>query len=171
MSGMNDHDVIDRLRELAEATAGTQPSAGVEARVLRAFAETRRPPAARWRRSRRWVLTAAAAALVATTTVLVWRTANSRPGHSVPPPDTSAESPAASLEGFVPVPGAGLLPHLESARIVRYALPVAALPAYGVDVVPDAIRRDVLADLLIGQDGHARAIRLVADTALIRSTP
>jgi hypothetical protein len=40
-------------------------------------------------------------------------------------------------------------------------LPQAALPAYGLEIVPGR-RTPVEADLLIGQDGQARAIRLVA---------
>lgn len=51
---------------------------------------------------------------------------------------------------------------MESARIVRTELPVSALPAYGLPIVPDAARSAVQADLLIGQDGLARGIRLVS---------
>ena len=61
------------------------------------------------------------------------------------------------------VPGSAALPDLESGRIVRVALPVAALPAYGVEITPLAAQANVAADLLVGQDGHTRAIRLVQD--------
>jgi hypothetical protein len=40
-------------------------------------------------------------------------------------------------------------------------LPVAALPAYGLSIVPDPTRPSVEADVIVGQDGQARAIRLV----------
>jgi hypothetical protein len=61
---------------------------------------------------------------------------------------------------FVALPAAIGLPDFESGVIVRMELPVAALPSYGIEVVSDS-KTPVEADLLIGQDGQARAIRLV----------
>ena len=69
---------------------------------------------------------------------------------------------AVSTVEFMTIPAAAGLPALESARIVRMQLPVAALPAYGVAMIPDASRTAVEADLLVGQDGQPRAIRLVS---------
>jgi hypothetical protein len=43
-------------------------------------------------------------------------------------------------------------------------LPLASLPAYGVDMVPDAARSEIEAELLVGQDGQPRAIRIVTQT-------
>jgi len=63
---------------------------------------------------------------------------------------------------FIPIPSAAGLPALESGRIVRLELPMSALPAYGVEIVAGGARSSVEADLLVGQDGQARAIRLVA---------
>ena len=63
---------------------------------------------------------------------------------------------------FMPIPGAAGLPAFESGTIVRMELPMSALPAYGVEIVPDAMRSAVEADLLVGQDGQARGIRLVS---------
>jgi hypothetical protein len=40
-------------------------------------------------------------------------------------------------------------------------LPVTSLPLYGVEILPDTRHTPVQADLLVGQDGQARAIRLV----------
>jgi hypothetical protein len=62
---------------------------------------------------------------------------------------------------FQEIPGASALPAFESARILRTELPVEALPAYGVEIVPDAVRRKVVLDLLVGQDGYARGVRVV----------
>lgn len=81
---------------------------------------------------------------------------------SRPRPARNRRPPArARVEEFMPVPGAAALPDLESGRIVRVELPLTALPAYGVDIAPDALRSEVAADLLVGQDGYTRAIRLV----------
>ena len=62
---------------------------------------------------------------------------------------------------FLTLPGAAGLPDLESGSVVRIELPVAALSEYGVDIVPDPAKSTVQADLLVGQDGQPRAIRLV----------
>ena len=70
--------------------------------------------------------------------------------------------------GFVAVPGAAGLPQFESGTIVRVEVPVSALPEYGVDIFPAATDRPVEADVLVGQDGQARAIRLV--TQSVRSS-
>lgn len=69
--------------------------------------------------------------------------------------------PVIQPAGFVPVPAAARLPQFESGVIVRLALPVTALPSYGVDISPASSDQPVEADVLIGQDGLARAIRLV----------
>jgi hypothetical protein len=63
--------------------------------------------------------------------------------------------------GFVELPGAVGLPDFESGQIVRMEIPLTSLPTYGIEILPDARDRQVEADLLVGQDGQARAIRLV----------
>jgi hypothetical protein len=73
--------------------------------------------------------------------------------------------------GFIALPEAALLPDIESASIVRVWLPLAALPTYGVAVLPDFEGDSVQAELLIAQDGHPRAIRFVNDSLTNRSTP
>ena len=69
-----------------------------------------------------------------------------------------------SPSGFVELPGSANLPAFESGEIVRLEVPVASLAAYGVDISSGA-DRPVEADILIGQDGFARAIRLVTNSA------
>lgn len=68
---------------------------------------------------------------------------------------------------FVVLPTAVGLPGLESGRIVRVEVPAAMLPAYGLDVMPGPVDGVVEADVLVGQDGQARAIRFVS----LDSTP
>jgi hypothetical protein len=82
-----------------------------------------------------------------------------RPRASGRPARVPAE---ARLNEFVPLPGAFALPDFESGRIVRMEVPVAGLPAFGIDLVPDAAPTAVEADFLIGQDGLPRAIRLAS---------
>ena len=56
------------------------------------------------------------------------------------------------------------LPDFESGEIVRLGIPVTALPNYGIEI-PAGAQSAIQADLLIGQDGQARAIRLVDASA------
>ena len=58
------------------------------------------------------------------------------------------------------VPGAAALPEIESGSLVRIDLPVSALPALGIMPPSGAVAR-VKADLIFGQDGLPRAVRLV----------
>ena len=67
--------------------------------------------------------------------------------------------------GFVALPGAAGLPDFESGEIVRMEIALTSLPAYGIEILPDAQGSPVEADLLVGQDGQARAIRLVTTSA------
>jgi hypothetical protein len=62
---------------------------------------------------------------------------------------------------FLRIPSAIGLPELESGTVLRMELPLASLPEYGLDIAPDALRTSVEADVLVGQDGQPRAIRLV----------
>ena len=73
--------------------------------------------------------------------------------------------------GFVELPNVAALPEMESASIVRVSLPASALPQYGMVIVPGMSAPSVEAELLVGQDGQARAIRLVRESNTQRSTP
>lgn len=87
------------------------------------------------------------------------------PGRPAPKPPR--RDGAVTPSGFVALPWTAGLPAFESGEIVRMEVPVASLPAYGIDISSGA-DRPVEADILIGQDGLARAIRLVTNT--VRST-
>ena len=152
-----ENELLDRVRELAEASKSWTPSPDVEARLMRAFADHR--PAGRSRGVYWPLAVAAAVSLAALTPILMLRSTSPAPVETASA--VAANTTGTVLDGFVPVPGAASLPPLESGRIVRYEVPVAALPTYGVEIVPDAAQRAVEADLLVGQDGYARAIRLV----------
>jgi hypothetical protein len=66
-------------------------------------------------------------------------------------------------EPFLEIPYVAPLAPYERTEIVRMDLPVVELMAEGVDVhVPDT-GATVLADVVLGQDGRAHAIRLVSD--------
>jgi hypothetical protein len=44
-------------------------------------------------------------------------------------------------------------------------LQLASLPAYGIDISPAADDRPVEADVLVGQDGQPRAMRLITNSS------
>ena len=67
---------------------------------------------------------------------------------------------AFDTEGFLPWPGAEAWPPFESGTLVRVDLPVSALLAMGLPA-PSSNVSMVQADIVIGQDGYARAVRFV----------
>ena len=89
--------------------------------------------------------------------------------HSPSPPRTPPKkADVITPSGFVDLPWTAGLPAFESGEIVRMDIPVASLPTYGIDISSGAGKAPVEADVLIGQDGFARAIRLVTSSS--RST-
>jgi hypothetical protein len=76
-------------------------------------------------------------------------------------PVRAVAPPVVRPVGFVELPGAVGLPDFESGQIIRLEIPLTLLSTYGIEILPDAQETPVEADLLVGQDGQARAIRLV----------
>jgi hypothetical protein len=127
------------------------PNPDQEAFLLAAFD-------AHWTRQRskprHWIWTTAAAALIAVTGVLGWIISTSAPEEPTQPPDAAAD-----MAGFVPWPDAGAWPRFESGMLVRVDLPVSALAELGVSAASaDSV---IELDIVIGQDGLARAVRFV----------
>ena len=146
------------LKALADRTRNASASPHVELAVLSEMHSTQ--PAFRLTR-KSWSLSRfgpLAAALLLIVAGALWIARLEGPGAIVLQP-----------HGFVSVPEAAALPDMESASIVRVSLPVAALPVYGVAIAPGLTTESVQAELLVAQDGTARAIRLVSDTDTSRS--
>jgi hypothetical protein len=173
------------LRALSKSIADERPSDALRRRLLEQFAERVSvapvPVLPARRRLPGWV--GAAAVLVAGVSgIVLWRMASparhgevavTTPAPARPAPAEVGAPSAPGPEtdgviqpvGFVPLPSAASLPAFESGQIVRMELPVTSLPLYGVEILPDTRHTPVQADLLVGQDGQARAIRLVRLTA------
>jgi hypothetical protein len=82
--------------------------------------------------------------------------------HSVAqPPAPAASSTDEADSGFYPLPEAEGLPPIESATVIRVEMPVASLQLMGLAVNDDSAADSVQADILLGQDGLARGVRLV----------
>jgi hypothetical protein len=149
-----DRDLLVALRRLADETVVPPADPAREAALLAAFDSARQqPPQSRvtyW-----WMAGLAAAAALLIAVAIDPHRAGA--GNVTPLP-----SHPVVVGEFVPWPGARDLPPLESGELVRVDLPVSMLPALGM--APPAIHgARVKADVIIGQDGLARAVRLVAN--------
>jgi hypothetical protein len=146
------------LRAVARSVDEVRPAV-LEPGLLKAFGELHplQPVVqARGTGWRRWVAAAAAVVLVVAGLGLTWQRMNrvADVGSLEPQPRTEVVSE------FVPWPGAASLPAFESGQLVRTELPASALPLLGLVPAGTVTDNKVLADVLIGQDGLARAVRL-----------
>ena len=143
----------DALRAMAEDEARLGASAGIEARLL---GEVRSMAAARRRR-----MATAAFAAVAVVLLALWI------GSQRFLPSRSSEARVAEVTtDFMPlayssVPSTNL-------QVVRLAVPRTALVSFGL-TPPEPLDRmftdTVLADVLVGDDGLARAVRFIRPAA------
>ena len=108
------------------------------------------------RRAGRWAWTIATAASVAIALALDWVVVKHVPAAS----EATRPDPVVDMAGFMPWPGAHTWPPFESGELVRVDLPVSSLPALGLWPPPSA-SSIVQADVVVAQDGFARAVRLV----------
>jgi hypothetical protein len=130
---------------------------------------------ARAERKRRVIFGWSAAGLVAMAAAIVvlllMRVPHSR---SVERPQVLSEAPALPVAGvqnavvrtdelsgsFYPLPEADELPPVETTLVVRVQLPISSLELMGFPVDVDAGAEPVQAEVLLGQDGLARGVRL-----------
>jgi hypothetical protein len=154
---VDDRDLALALRRLDDAVVVPEVDPVREAALMAAFdaaqAARRGTPRARGRQY--WGMAGLAAAAAVMIVVAL------SPGHE---PSTSSvrsvHSDPQPPNEFVMLPGTAGLPSLESGSLVRMDLPVSVLPSMGV-ALPQGRATAVKADVIIGQDGVARAVRLV----------
>jgi hypothetical protein len=142
------------FRAVAEEDARIGASPGVEARLL---AEVRSIAAGRRRRTRVAALGIAAALLLALA-VPGWRMV-ARPPVAAPGAREVTTEFLPLLYGSVPA---------TNVQVVRLAVPRSALASFGLaplEALDRASTGTVLADVLVGDDGLARAVRFVRPAA------
>ncbi len=100
--------------------------------------------------ARRWAWAAAAVLLVS---FALWTTNRHSPEARIQPAEITTE--------FIPVPGSETLPAPLETSILRVRVPKGELRQYGFDVPPPDAGEMVGADFVVGDDGLARAVRLV----------
>jgi len=89
------------------------------------------------------------------------RTLPTRRIAQAPPPQQLPPSQQ-SIDEFVQIPYTPALAEYESGRVVRVNMPGASVRSLGLPVMSDRIQ----ADLFVGDDGIARAIRVVSNVGL-----
>jgi len=136
------------LRVLMLADRNLEAPPEVEARLTEAFRNRAAAPG--WG----WVAIAAGILMVAGAVA-------SRGGRPENPAAPAAVTPRRVTTGFLPVMYGEDLNPWETRRLVRVRLPRTALSYFGVPVNENRIGERVEADVLIGEDGTARAVRFV----------
>jgi hypothetical protein len=152
---MNDR-LSSAMDRLSAECATAQPPPEIEAAVLAEFDRERR----RKRRSSILALGAGAiAASIIAILILEYGPFVRRPTHVIYVSGEVRESE----QPFVPIPYLAPPAPYERIEVVRMELPVAALIAAGLSVRTADPGARVEADVLVGQDGRARAVRLVSN--------
>ena len=160
----HDESLTRALKAVAEDDHALSASAGIEARLL-----TEALGITRARRRRAWTAAGALALLAAAIAIPVWRTATDRPSGS----DAASSTESARAAGvedtteFFPLMYSNV--PMTNAQTVRLELPQSALTSFGLDA--DDPAGTVLADVVVGQDGLARAVRFVRPAIITQRSP
>ena len=182
MNGQDSEKLSAGLRALAASMESQSPPAGLETELRRAF---------RRRRSRRmtWAMIGTAAAGVLIGALLASRDAapvRIEPAAPRPalPAAASERQPSAQhvqavaqprkrvtrrrpvqrfevVTPFFPVAGGDVLSPFDRGGVIRVQLPRSALTVFGVPMNEARAAESVKADVLVGEEGLARAIRFV----------
>jgi hypothetical protein len=140
------------MGRLAEDCAAAEPPLEIEVNLLAEFDRTNRR-----KRFVSWTVQAGAIAAALLLVGLALRD----PQYSAPP-QAAFDPVLESEQPFIPIPYVAPLAPYERAEIVRMNLPVAALIAAGFTMRTNDPGTQVEADVIVGQDGRARAVRLVS---------
>ena len=162
-----DEEIAAHLQRIGRATQVPETDPAREAALLAAFDAARaRAAGTRARVCSASAMLAAAAAVLIAVGILPMRSerhgllSGGAPSHTAEA-SRGRDVQSASIGEFVIVPGALTLPPLESGTVVRTDLPMAILPSLGLTPPSASSTGLVTADLIVGQDGVTRAVRLV----------
>ncbi len=150
----NERELLEGLRALA-ADGPREAPGRIEERLKWEFRRQNRH-----RKLVTWVpaLSVAAAAGIA---LLLWiRTEAPKPAPATVAVHAVAPAVEEENDGFYPLPEAEALPAVETAMVVRVQLPVSSLQLMGVPLDEERADTSVQAEILLGQDGLARGVRL-----------
>lgn len=158
----DEHRLSVRLQAIRDAAAARQPSSIRREQLMLEFERAHQDGLHLWMK---WALNAAAILLVVVALVHDWRSRHpaATPANSVSlAVQLNSASDFAVDESFIDVPYALPLAPGELVRVVRTELEPAALARMGIDV--DAAGGAAIpADVLLGQDGFPRGVRLLPE--------
>jgi len=147
-----DHRLREALRTTAGADAGLNASSAVQARLLAGIRAQRK---AQERRQMAWL--AAAAAIVIAVTAALWRIAgNTTPAQPATAVATESPAPDVVPTDFLPLRYVNV--PARSGHIVQMVVPASVMASFGLEST-SAAGGVVTADVFVGDDGLARAVR------------
>jgi hypothetical protein len=168
---------MSRQRELAAGLSAMSASyrrvsapSRVESRLRAAFRANAGSPTLSLRPA--WTLSfvwaaACAMLLAAALLVLGGHPVTPKPGHNTELAKAAAsDDPQSDYDGFIPLPSAGRLADTEDVNVVRVEVPRSAMIALGLEVSPERSSELVAADVMLGPDGLARAVRFLDSEGL-----
>jgi hypothetical protein len=158
------------LRNMANDMRAVAAPPRLEANLLDAFRREMMPTVPRATRVR-WMpaFSWAAAAAVAIGLGALWVA----PRHQAAAPVTHHNSAASTIElasltddgieddGFIPLPNAERVGPNDDVHVVQMELPRSAMLVVGYDVNPERVSEPVQAEVMLGPDGLARAVRFM----------
>ena len=163
----NDHkglrSLSDALRALAGETSRLRASAAIQAHLR---AEVRAVAA---RRRQRALIAVAAAAVLAIVVAAPWRAFRPSPSADSA---LALEATTEAATAFLPLAYSGV--PATNAQLVRLEVPRAALASFGlapIETLAAPLSDTVPADVLVGEDGLARAIRFVRPASAEHAAP
>ena len=173
----NEQELTTALRAVAESTPRAAPPE-LEARLTAAFRREYQK-----RKLLRWIPVIAATAAAAAVLTMLVRVPGAPPAptaitYKIAPPELTVATavaapprrprptrrpppPAEIATAFFTLPEARDLPPAEAATVVRVQLPRSTMRLVGLPVNEERADERIRADMVLGQDGIARAIRFV----------
>jgi hypothetical protein len=145
--------------------------ARVETNLIEAFRREMAPPIpraqrVRWMPAFSWAVAAAAAVIAMGVWIAPWRHAAVPVTHHNTPSAVELASLAddgADDDGFIPLPNAERVGPNDDVHVVQMELTRSAMLVVGLDVSPDRVSEPVQAEVVLGPDGLARAVRFMDD--------
>jgi hypothetical protein len=131
-------EILRRGLKALAASETSGPSPGLEAALLK---QLRKKPG----RVFSWPLALEALAAAAVIAIAI----------------SGSRAPAPVDTGFIPVPFVEPIGPTETAQVVRVRMPVGALAKWGMPVRGVNLNQSIDADVVLGEDGLARAVRFV----------
>jgi len=172
---------MSRQRELAaglRAVAAKYQSVSAPARVeapLRAAFRAQAGVSSDVRLRPRWAPAVTWATACAAMIAMAFYLMRGRQPEMPQPPATAGVEMAAlaagdetqsDFEGFIPLPNAARLAENEEVNVVHVEVPRSAMIAVGLEVSPERASELVAADVMLGPDGLARAVRFLDSDTL-----